>query len=65
MEKKNYGWIGGILMIFFTPATSYGYIVVYDAASSLKAKVSSVWKEKTVWKPLWLILWFLHNANFC
>ena len=44
--KKNYGWIGGILMIFFTPATSYGYIVVYDAASSLKAKVSSVCKEK-------------------
>ena len=33
-------------MIFFTLATSYGYIVVYDAASSLKAKFSSVWKEK-------------------
>ena len=48
--KCSWGWrkllIGGILMIFFTPATSYGYIVVYDAASSLKAKVSSVLKEK-------------------
>ena len=41
-KKKNYGWIGGILMAFFTPATSYGYRVVYDAASSIKAKVSSV-----------------------
>ena len=41
-KKKNYGWIGGILMTFFTPATSYGYRVVYDAASSIKAKVSSV-----------------------
>ena len=38
-KKKNYGWIGGILMAFFTPATSYGYRVVYDAASSIKAKV--------------------------
>ena len=33
-------------MIFFTPTTSYGYIEVYDAASSLKAEVSSVLKEK-------------------
>ena len=41
-KKKNYGWIGGILMTFFTLATSYGYRVVYDAASSIKTKVSSV-----------------------
>ena len=50
--KCSWGWrkliIGGILMIFFTPATSYGYRVVYDAASSLKEKVSSVLKEKNL-----------------
>ena len=52
ISLNSWGWrkllIGGIMMIFFTPATSYGYRVVYDAASSLEAKVSSVLKERNL-----------------
>ena len=52
MEKKKLYW-------------GYGYKVVYDVASSLKAKVSSVLKEKAMsGSHLGLILCFLYKANF-